>query len=602
MKRLVIAVIGLLFAFSVYAEDPIVTHKIGDDGYSRVPLQFNFPYYGKTFNDSWMYDNGIVSFLDPSKNSNAISPYSWHAQPLNQAPGSYYIATLWADMAPTNGTTYTTQGGTSYQTYNWNNIAEYYSIGSGPGLRLNTFNLKIEDSGKITTTYANVNLKTSSVTIGTVGNRDSGEIDPIAYYSNGTVINSVAGWSVNQSGDICVSQPLSNPSCPGYAQAFLAQQCSVSALYDATCPGYTQAYYTQQCNVNQLYDVNCPGYAQAYLNYQCSLDATYTPQCPGYEQAYYNKQCSINPLYDTGCTGYTEAYYNKQCSINPLYDSGCTGYAEAYLNQQCGLNPLYDSSCVGYTQAYHNQQCGINPLYDSTCTGYAQTYQQKLFNDACTANQQYNNKCPGYMVPVTVVTTNIVNTTDPIASAVTIVDPVVDNVISTPSTTSTTSISPAAVNSVVQTTTVSTTSPANVVSTAIASETKKEEKKEESKVENKDIKSEKQEQKPVSSTRAAAIESVKQKQLENAKNLANNMGQAASMKDQEIMQSVIIGAMGYVPGFDAYSYKINDAPFYKPYEVYKNQKNVDNRKSLNQLQGGGLLYQEMINEQYKEIQ
>jgi hypothetical protein len=46
---------------------------------------------------------------------------------------------------------------------------------------------------------------------------------------------------------------------------------------------------------------------------------------------------------------------------------------------------------------------------------------------------------------------------------------------------------------------------------------------------------------------------------------------------------------------------IPDVAFYAPKEVYKNQKTVDNVRTLRGLQGGSeRLHQEMVNSQYKE--
>ena len=53
------------------------------------------------------------------------------------------------------------------------------------------------------------------------------------------------------------------------------------------------------------------------------------------------------------------------------------------------------------------------------------------------------------------------------------------------------------------------------------------------------------------------------------------------------------------PGFDAYSQLIlRDAAFYKPYEVYRGQVNVDNVRALRQL-SSDRLHQEMVEQQYK---
>jgi hypothetical protein len=45
---------------------------------------------------------------------------------------------------------------------------------------------------------------------------------------------------------------------------------------------------------------------------------------------------------------------------------------------------------------------------------------------------------------------------------------------------------------------------------------------------------------------------------------------------------------------------IPDVAFYAPKEIYKNQKTVDNARTLRGLQGGSdRLHQEMVNQQYK---
>lgn len=41
--------------------------------------------------------------------------------------------------------------------------------------------------------------------------------------------------------DQCAMDPLSNPSCAGYAEAFLAFQCSIYTMYSPQCPGYAAA-------------------------------------------------------------------------------------------------------------------------------------------------------------------------------------------------------------------------------------------------------------------------------------------------------------------------------------------------------------------------
>ena len=177
-------------------------------------------------------------------------------------------------------------------------------------------------------------------------------------------------FNITYGSDPCASNPLSDPTCEGYQEAYYDQQCSYDPLYDSQCMGYEQAYFTQQCSYDALYDSECFGYEEAYYTQQCSIDALYDTDCPGYEQAYYNQQCSYDALYDPTCSGYEEAYYTQQCSLDALYDTGCPGYEQAYYNYQCSLDSLYDTGCEGYAITFQAQQCSLDPQYSPTCPGY----------------------------------------------------------------------------------------------------------------------------------------------------------------------------------------------------------------------------------------
>ena len=181
---------------------------MGDDSYIQVTLPFTFNFYNQQFTESWMYDNGIVSFLQPGT-PNAISNYNWAAQPLNQANGNYYIAALWADIAPVSATRYITQTDGTYMKYIWQNIAEYYS--QGGNIRFNTFSTTIKNDGSIATQYTNINLQTSAISVGTVGDRSAGEYNQI-YYSPCCVVTNtgmISDWTIAG-----VSPPPAPPEVP----------------------------------------------------------------------------------------------------------------------------------------------------------------------------------------------------------------------------------------------------------------------------------------------------------------------------------------------------------------------------------------------------
>jgi hypothetical protein len=442
----------------------------------------------------------------------------------------------------------------------------------------------------------------------------------------------------------CVVDPLSSTTCPGYQAAYFTQQCNSNPLYSSQCPGYTVAYFNQQCSINQLYNPTCPGYAAAYLDYQCSVNPLYSTTCTGYEQAYFNQQCSANPLYSTRCTGYAEAYQSQQCGINPLYSTTCTGYASAYHDQQCSANPLYATNCPGYSAAYLTQQCTANPLYSTQCSGYAAAYKaqqcsanalyatdcpgyaQAYFNQQCSLNGLYDTRCSNYAeayakkmllekqgMASTVATAGVVAKTAEVANAATTattsdgsssvaVAVVADPVVNATVTTTATSTSPAAA----ATATVSLApapAPAPAAKTEAAAEPKK--------AEGGQQQAPQQAQgqggdKPQPSARQQLAErraeAAKKDAVEKGKNLANEMGKAADMESQKQVQNVVIQAMGFTPGFDTYGkVMVPDAVGYRPFTVYNNQKNVDNRRLGMGLYGpSDRLHNDLVDSQYKE--
>lgn len=301
---------------------------MGDDGYVSVPIPFGFPYQGKVFTNSWMFDNGVVGFMDPMGGFNGAQ--NWNSMPLDQVGPqfSYMIFPMWSDIAPTNATKYLVNSSSNSQTYTWQNISEYYSGGS----RLNTFNLEIRPDGYFGATYDKINMQTSNVSIGYTGDVTKGEYYQQAYYSFGTNLNQLQNWNLSGTVNLCASNPLSDPSCPGYAEAYLQQQCNANVFYSPSCAGYAEAYHSYMCSQDPLYDMTCVGYEQAYLQYRCSLDTLYSTSCTGYEQAYLQYRCSLDVFYSTSCNGYAEAYKQKQfndaCSANPQYSVKCSGYKE----------------------------------------------------------------------------------------------------------------------------------------------------------------------------------------------------------------------------------------------------------------------------------
>ena len=581
------ALVVLFFCSFSYsnAQTPVVTNPVFyDDTNVHVPLQFGFPFFGRTFTNSWMHSNGVVSFLDPLTPipNQPYNPGQWSycCQGLDLVPSNpqlgpqfnFMIAPLWTDLYPVAGSTFRTEGTTTYQKYFWNNIAEISNMNN-----LNTFSLEIRPTGFIGATYDLINIQNQQVAAGITGDISLGQMQKF-YFGTGIPSGTLGNWSVNNTpGDQCVSNPLSSPTCPGYTQAM----CSANPLYDASCPGYQSAYFTQQCSISSLYSPNCPGYAAAYLTYQCS----------------------INPLYSTTCEGYQQAYFNQQCSLNSLYSVNCPGYHQAYFDQQCSLSGLYSTSCPNYQQAYFNQQCNLNGLYSTQCPNYATAYATKLALESTPKNA------------TTTTSTNTETTPTVSSTGETKVAIVSDSNVNSVITTTATSANPAqAATATVPLVQSPQQTETKAVTAAVVQEQKKEEKKDVtttstsnsssssttaststasgSKEQPKTARQELQER------REAAA---KAKAVEDGKNLAENMGKAADMEQQKMVQNVVVQAMAFVPGFDAYGKVIlRDRPFYPPVEIYKGQSNVDNRVLGRRMFGPtDQLHNEMVNQQYR---
>jgi len=577
-------------------------YTIPDDGHAIVPLPFGFPFYGQIFTHSIFFDNGAVSFYSPTQ------PQRWGGggfggYAINSSlPASHFytIMPLNTDLIANGGLHYT-QGDSTYLRYTWDGVSQF-----GRWDSRNTFSLEIQPTGYIGLQYNQIDIA-GGWTSGIVGNASLGEFMTFDAQVGST-------FSVSETVPTDCSNPLNNANCPGYAEALFQQQCSINPLYSPACPGYAQAYFTQQCSINTLSDPACPGYATAYYNYQCSIDALYHTGCPGYAQAYFDQQCSLDPLYNnqcpgyatayfdqqctadplynTACPGYADAYYVQQCTADPLYDSGCTGYDAAFLAQQCGLNTLYDSACPGYAQAYFDLQCSVNALYDQTCPGYATAY----FDQQCGIDPLYNNQCPGYAQAYAlkfVIAAPSASSTPAAEETVVVAaaaaeEPVVVSATETAPPAATASPAepaapvqliaepaPAAVQAAAPA-----SAPAKTESTAAAPRTTR--------------------QALAEQRLAAAREQAAKAARDNPDAVAAEMDSAASLEQQAEIQNTVLGAMGFVAGFDAYGRAvIPDGVGYRPFEIYPGQRNIDTPAARGLVGRSDRIHEEMVNEQYR---
>ena len=357
--------------------------------------------------------------------------------------------------------------------------------------------------------------------------------------------------SANYGVDQCTINPLSSSSCPGYAAAYLTQQCTANPLFDPTCPGYT----TAQCNINPLFMQSCPGYAAAYYSQQCSLNSLYDIGCPGYAQAYLNYQCSVDPLYSTSCSGYQQAYFNQQCSLNGLYSTQCPNYSEAYATKQALEQSSKPTTVTNETST---------PTVSSSGETKVSLVSDPLVNEVVTATA--TSASPAQAATATVPLVQPPQQTQTVTTAVVVQEQKKDDKKDDTTTSSSSSSS----------------------SNTTASDSSSSSSKDQPKTARQELQERRQ-----AAARAKAVE--------DGKNLAENVGKAADMEQQKAVQNVVVQAMSFVPGFDAYSkVTLTDKPFYKPEQIYKGQVNVDNKVLSRRMFGPtDQLHNEMVESQYQ---
>lgn len=563
---------------NIYNNPAATPYQLWDDGWANVPLPFTFPFFDKTFNNSTMYSNGAVQFGPPVVGFPSNNTFCCSGITIDRNTPSAYnysILMMQDDLYGSTGNNHYSLGTANTMTYGWYNVERL-----GRPESKTSFELKIDSTGGIDMRWTGALVSWSSPAIGVIGDASKGEFAVLQQGGLATNTFSIPGltqWTTGQTPDIiidpCTTNPLYAPTCAGYQAAYTEQQCSINPLYSTTCSGY-QAAYTQQ-------------------------------------------QCSINPLYSMTCSGYQQAYHDQQCSVNPLSYTDCPGYASAYLNQQCSINALYSTTCTGYAEAYKAQQCALDGLYDRTCPNYATAYATKMLleqqgtaSTVATAGTIARNDPANQPVSTTTVSTTVGSDGAVAVGVSKTGDSNVDKAIASPAPTTNSAAAPSAPVQLAP----PPPPPQQMAQNEPKSggNNKQEDKKDDapkgtggnSPSQNTNTTTASSD-KPAAPTARQALQerreaAAKAEAIEKGKNLASEMGKADNMEQQKQVQNVVIQAMGFTPGFDNYGKAmLPDVAGYKPYAVYTNQRNVENRSTLRMFGGTDSVHQQMIESQYK---
>lgn len=290
--------------------------------------------------------------------------------------------------------------------------------------------------------------------------------------------------------------------------------------------------------------------------------------------------CISNPLYSSSCPGW-QAEMDRLAAL----EAARLAAIEAARIEEARLAAIREAERLAAMEAARIeaerqaflQNCSANVFFSVNCPGYQDAYNKKIALE--TVNKQSTTTTQSTTISPD---NNLVTSSNP--SLVSIGDSTVVSVVSTPSTTSTTS--PTSVISVInkQNDSVTNSAVSAVISTSPVSEAKQQEQK--------------QEQKKTETQVARAV--AKSNASQAAKEASESAKNATTLEAQAATQGLVVGLMGYVPGFSAYQNAIVPDILANSMARQYHKPTVDNRNAQRRLSGASdRTWQEMVDSQYK---
>ena len=187
MKKLLLSL--LLFSGIAYGQypsvlvdlrnDPDATElQINDLEQQRVNLGFDFPLYDQTFSDVWVTYTGVLNFQETVSGGNFCCNGMDMDDPQFQQQAAngqyqhlnYSILAMWTDLNVEYNANPWYKTNSTNATFGWYDIPEF-----GGTTNLNSFEIKLFDSGDIKFRYDEVNIQNHAVTVGVTGNLELGD-------------------------------------------------------------------------------------------------------------------------------------------------------------------------------------------------------------------------------------------------------------------------------------------------------------------------------------------------------------------------------------------------------------------------------------------
>jgi hypothetical protein len=270
-----------------------------DDGTSQVfNLGFDFDFFGQTFDKAYMASNGCL-ILGQLATGNNWEKNCTQYEPSEAPNTNYTMYPFWTDLIMGGNSSMLAMQVDNKVIFGWYEMWEYYRDSK------NTFELWLYPNNSYEARYSELDIKDHDVFIGIQGNENeretyyfhdkcfTGQVNSKECVSqdwNDTAIN----FDLENNGSILVgealdcSDPLVDPSCPYYWEAYDDQQCDLDPQYGPFCRGYTQedsvAYFDEE-QVDYGFNEEDLWYDEEYDEWLDPNDPCYQNNCADFTDA-----------------------------------------------------------------------------------------------------------------------------------------------------------------------------------------------------------------------------------------------------------------------------------------------------------------------------
>ena len=233
--------------FDLTTQSGVTSLNAGDDQVSAVfNSDFTFNFYGEGFTSARMATNGCLHFDSSGSYCNDYTP-----DPLPQYDNTLFP--FWTDLIRDNNSKMLAKNFSDKAVFGWYDLREYNRSGSD-----NSFEVVLWTNSTFDYRYGELDINRHDVLIGeqkdasnyyhylfydecNTGTTNTGACVSVDWNNsimNSTLENGGSLYGTVEGNTIDCSNPLNDPTCPGYWEAFDDQQCDLDPQYAPFCPGY----------------------------------------------------------------------------------------------------------------------------------------------------------------------------------------------------------------------------------------------------------------------------------------------------------------------------------------------------------------------------